>query len=103
MSIKYLFYKGKALFLMFQLFIILVSIKDMANFYSFVLFVYRANNTIFPLVHAVPLKASINKILQLFIVLRLWVSPERENFNEDLSQDLCVRHTKVLELRESIL
>lgn len=48
---------------MFQLLIILVSIKDMADFYSFVLFVYRVDNAIFPLVHAVRLKACIGEIL----------------------------------------
>ena len=83
---------------MFQLLIILVSIKDMADFYRFILFVYCVDNAIFPLVHAVPLKARIGEILELFAVLRLWVSPEGQDFNKDLSQDLCVGHTKVFEL-----
>jgi hypothetical protein len=62
-SIKYLFYEHHALFLMLDLLIILVSIKDMADFYGFDLFVYCVDNAIFPLIHAVPLKACISEIL----------------------------------------
>ena len=61
---------------MLQLFIVLVSIENMADFYSLVLFVHHIDNAIFSLVHAVPLKACIIEILLFFAVLRLWVSPE---------------------------
>jgi len=61
---------------MFEFLIILISVKDMANFYGFVLFVHRIYNAIFTLIHAVSFKACIIEILQFFTVLRLWISPE---------------------------
>ena len=48
---------------MLQLIVVFVSIEDMADLYSFVLFVYRVNNTEFPLVNTEPFKTCIREIL----------------------------------------
>lgn len=80
---------------MLQLFVVLVSIEDMSDFYGLVFFVHRIDNAIFPLVHTNPFKACISEILQIFTVLRPRVSPERENLDKYLPQEFGVRHSKV--------
>ena len=58
-------------FFVLQFFIVLVSIEDVADFYSLDILINGINDTIFSLINAEAFKSLIVEILEFLAVLRL--------------------------------
>jgi hypothetical protein len=63
--------KGIISFFVLQFFIVLVSIEDVADFYSLDILINGINDTIFSLINAEAFKSLIVEILEFLAVLRL--------------------------------